>query len=170
MATTKTRAKTAKAAEAETDDLEDLDEATEADKPATAGSSKDEEDDSFGTKDLAALIKKLTGKEYSTRQLRTLIRAMHRKGELSGREITRENPTRYAWTGADDPEVKAIVKAVKSGRIEAANKEVLDDLKARGAKKREEKRAARAKAKAESLDDDESETSDEADESEEGDE
>lgn len=144
----------------ETDELEDLEEATETEKPASKKASSEEaEDDSFGTKDLAALIKKLTGKEYSTRQLRTLIRAMHRKGELSGREITRENPVRYQWSGPDDAQVKKIVKAVRDGRIETATKEVLDDLKAKGAVKRAERKAAReAKAKAESLDDDEDET------------
>jgi len=167
----KTKATKAKEAEApqstEEDELEDLEEGTEAEKPASSKASKDGEDESFGTKDLVALIKKLTGKEYTTRQLRTLIRSMARAKEGVDRTITRENPTRYAWSGPDDPEVKRIVKAVKEGRIEKANKEVLDDLKARGAAKREARKAEKAKA-AESLgDDDEAEDTDEAEEDDE---
>lgn len=168
MATKAQRAR-AKAAEAEAaadaaeEELEDLEESEEAEEgPKVAANQPDPE---FGTKQLIALIKEQTGREYSGRDLRNLIRRLYRNGTLSGREISRENPQRYSWSGPDDPQVKKIVKAVKSGAIESARTEALDELKKRGQQRRAEKKAAREKAKAESLgDDDEDEEEEDSEE------
>ena len=54
-------------------------------------------------------------------------------------EIVAGNKSRYAWSGPDDPEVKAILRAVKGGEVEAGKKEALDKLK--------EQKAAKAAAK-----------------------
>jgi len=92
------------------------------------------EDAVWGVRDLIALVKSKTGKEYKPREVRTQLRAMARKGQIN-REIIAGNKTRYAWTGPDDPEVKAFLKEAKGGAIEANKKAALDKLKADKAKK-----------------------------------
>lgn len=130
------KTKTKKVAEPVVDEdedleLEDLDEdVEEEDAPST------KQEITFGVNDLIALIKKKTGKEYKSREVRTLLRKMARDG--SGRitrEISPENRTRYNWTGPDDPEVKRVIKAVGGGEIEAQKKAALDALKSRKAEK-----------------------------------
>lgn len=91
----------------------------------------------FGVADLCKLVKKVTGKDYTTRDMRTLIRKMARDG--SGRierEIVAGNRSRYDWSGPKDPEVIAIVKAVKGGELEAGKKEALAKLKENKAAKK----------------------------------
>ena len=116
-----------KAATAVVDDDEDVEEVEEAD-------TETAEDAVWGVRDLIALVKTKTGKEYKPREVRTQLRAMARKGQIN-REIIAGNKTRYAWSGPDDPEVKAFIKAVKGGEIEANKKAALDKLKADKAKK-----------------------------------
>lgn len=117
----------------EDEDLEELDEDTEDEAP-----SKGKADEvTFGASDLAKLLSKKSGKTVTPRELRTLIRKMARDG--SGRvtrEIVQGNRSRYNWSGPDDPEVKAIIKAFNAGELDADKKEKLDALKARKAEKK----------------------------------
>lgn len=156
---TATKKAAAKPAPVEDDDLEleELDEATEE---APAKGKKAAEDDVWGVRNgLIPLLKERTGKDYTPREVRTLLRKMARDG--SGRverEVIAGNKSRYAWSGPDDPEVKAILKAVKGGEIEAGKKEALDKLKADKAAKQAAKgdTPATAKKKAKPpVDDDE---------------
>ena len=121
MATTKTKAA---APVADDDDVEEVEEADT--EPA--------EDAVWGVRDLIALVKAKTGKEYKPREVRTQLRSMARAGKID-REIVAGNKTRYSWSGPDDPEVKAFLKEAKGGAIEANKKAALDKLKADKAKK-----------------------------------
>lgn len=115
-------------------ELEDLDEDVEEEKPAKKGGAAQEV--TFGVRDLCDYVNKKFGKSYSPREMRTLIRKLARDGSNRvNREIIPGNRTRYDWSGVDDPEVKAIIKAVKGGEIEASKKEALDKLKEQKAKK-----------------------------------
>src|SRR6185295_5951400 len=76
---TATKSKKRKPAPVDEDvELEELDEDVEDESPKKKRRSGGEEVE-FGVADLAAHLKKLTGKEYSTRDLRTLIRKMARE-------------------------------------------------------------------------------------------
>ena len=129
---TKTRAtKAAPVPEVEDEEIE-VDEVDEA--PAKAS------DVTFGVSHLVALIKEKTGRDTTTRELRTLLRKMARDGRLN-REIIAGNRARYDWSGPRDPEVVAVLKSFKAGELDADKKEKLDALKARKA----EQKAAAAK-------------------------
>lgn len=123
--------------EDEDEELTELDEDEESETPTRskgkkAGSSRDDEV-TFGAKHLSAHLSKVMGKEITPRDLRVLLRKMARSGQLN-REITQGTRARYDWPkGLEDPEVKRIVKAVKTGAIEQGKKEALDSLKARKA-------------------------------------
>jgi hypothetical protein len=132
---------TKKAAVAVVEDEEDveLEDAEEAD-------AEEAEDAIWGVRDLIALVKTKTGKEYKPREVRTQLRSMARKGQIN-REIIAGNKTRYSWSGPDDPEVKAFLKAVKGGEIEANKKAALDKLKSDKAKKNAAKSTAPAAKK-----------------------
>src|SRR5689334_19276581 len=136
----KSKAKEAEVEEAETvdDDLEELTDDEIEDSPAKGKKSADSEV-TFGVKDLCEHVKAETGKEYTTREMRTLIRKMAREDKPRvDREVIAGNRSRYDWPkGAKDPEVKRIVAAVKGGEIEAGKKEALDKLKADKAAKKE---------------------------------
>lgn len=112
----------------------------------------------FGVADLAKHLSKESGKEIKTRDLRTQIRRMAREENARvDREITPGNRTRYDWPkGLKDPEVKAIIAAVKGGEIEAGKKEALDALKARKTEKKGkgEKKNKKSKTVVEELEDD----------------
>jgi len=128
-----TKAKPAPVEEDEAE-LEELDTDAEAtdDKPA----AKAAVDHGFGVRQLIALIKEKTEKEYSPREVRTLLRKLARsENAVIDREIVAGNKSRYVWDGPADPEVKAVLKAVKGGAIEAAKKEALDKLKSDKAQK-----------------------------------
>lgn len=123
---------------------EELDE-TEADEAPAKSKSQEV---TFGASDLARHLSETSGKAVSARELRTLIRKMARDG--SGRvtrEITPGNRTRYNWSGVNDPEVKAIIKAFNAGELEADKKEKLDALKARKAEKKAKGEPVGKKAK-----------------------
>lgn len=107
----------------------------------------------WGVRDLIALIKEKTGKEYKPREVRTLLRKLAREDGVVNREIIPGNKTRYSWEGPNDPEVRAVLKAVKGGAIEASKKAALDKLKAdkaaqNAAKKAQADKAAKAAKKA----------------------
>lgn len=91
-------------------------------------------DVTFGVKSICKLIGEKTGTEPTTRELRILIRRLARdtKNQRVVREIVAGNRTPYSWTGPEDLEVKAIVKAWMAGEqlLEKADK--LAALKERG--------------------------------------
>ena len=106
----------------------------------------------FGVADIVTLIKEKLGQTTTTRELRTLLRKMARDGRLD-REIIPGNRARWEWSGPNDPEVKAILKAFKAGELEQDKKEKLEALKEQKAARK----AAAAAAAAEAEDDDEDE-------------
>jgi hypothetical protein len=132
----KTKTKS-KAAEEELEDeveLDELDDDEVEDKPTKKGGASEEV--GFGVRDLCELVKRKTKKDYSPKEMRTLLRKMAREDKPRvDREIVRGNKARYSWEGPDDPEVKKILKAVAGGEIEEARKATLDELKAKKAKK-----------------------------------
>jgi hypothetical protein len=149
MATKTTRkatkaTKPAPEVEVEVDEIEE-DEVDEA--PAKAKA----QEVTFGVADLVALIGEKTGQTTTTRELRTLLRKMARDGRLN-REIIPGNRARYDWSGPNDPEVKAVLKAFQAGELEADKQEKLAALKERKAAQAAAKRAA---AEAEGDDEDE---------------
>jgi len=140
-----------------TDEVDDEDEA-----PAKAKKKAPVEDEVWGVRSLIALIKEKTGKDYSPREVRTLLRKLARDGHKIDREVIPGNKSRYSWSGPEDPEVKVILKAVKGGEIEASKKAALDKLKADKAAKQAAAPAKPAKAKkpAPPADDDEEDDED----------
>lgn len=123
------------------EELEDLDADVEEDEAPAKSSKKASNGQpavTFGVADLCKLIQEKTGKEYSTRDMRTLIRKLARdENPKVAREIKAGNRTRYDWPkGAKDPEVKAIIAAVEGGEIESARKATLDNLKKNKAEKK----------------------------------
>jgi hypothetical protein len=138
----KTKSKAKKTAEPtpEVDDELELDE---------VGDDEVEDAPTFGASDLAKYLSEKSGKTVSPRELRTLIRKMARDGKgRVNREITPGNRTRYNWSGVDDPEVQAIIKAFNSGELEADKKAKLEELKARKAEKKAAGEPVGKKAKA----------------------
>lgn len=124
------------------DELEELEETEVADKaPSKKGGAAEEV--TFGAADLAKLLSEKTGKVITTRDLRTLLRKMARSSRLD-REILPGNRARYNWSGPNDPEVKAVIKAVTGGELEAGKKEALAKLKEQKAAKTAAKKAAKA--------------------------
>lgn len=112
-------------------ELEELSEDDEAPVAKSAKKKAKVEDDFFGVRNgLIPLLKQKTGKDYTPREVRTLLRKLARGGEGVERDIVAGNKTRYEWSGPEDPEVKVILKAVKGGQIESAKKAALDKLKA----------------------------------------
>jgi hypothetical protein len=155
MAKAKTKSK--KVEEVEEDDLEiededeeveleDLDEDVEEDEAPKKSKAQEVE---FGASDLAKYLSEKTGKNISTRDLRALIRKMAREDKPRvDREITPGNRTRYNWPGGlKNPEVKAIIKAVTGGEMEADKKAKLEELKARKAAKQAEGQKSSKKGK-----------------------
>jgi hypothetical protein len=127
-----------KAAEAEEEvELEDLDSTVEEEAPAK---KKGGEEVEFGASDLAKHLTKIldNGKVITPRDLRALIRKMAREDTPRvEREIKAGNRSRYNWPGGlDNPEVKAIIKAVTGGELEADKQAKLAELKEKKAKKK----------------------------------
>jgi hypothetical protein len=111
------------------DEVEDLDEVAE-EAPTKSKKKGSQEEVTFGASDLAKYLVEKTGKKCTPRELRTLIRKMAREDNPRvKREIKQGNRTRYNWSGPDDPEVKAIIKAFEGGELEADKKAKLDALK-----------------------------------------
>lgn len=121
------------AAPVDDDDVEDA-EIVEDEDDETPAKGKKVEDEVWGVRALIALVKEKTGKEYKPREVRTQLRAMAKAGTID-REIIPGNKSRYSWSGPDDPEVKAFIKAAKGGAIEENKKAALDKLKSDKAKK-----------------------------------
>lgn len=135
---TTAKAKPAPEPEVELDEVEE-DEVTEAPKKAKA------QEVTFGVADIAEILSEGQDKPVTTRELRTLIRKMARDGKgRVNREIIPGNRVRYDWSGPNDPEVKAIIKAFNDGELEADKQEKLKALKERKAAQQAEKAAAKA--------------------------
>ena len=131
-----------KAPEPEVEDLE-LDE-VEADEVEETKPKKAADEVTFGAADLAKLLSEKSGKTVTPRELRTLIRKMARDGSgRVDREIIAGNRARYNWSGPNDPEVKAIIKAFEGGELEADKQAKLAELKERKAAKTAEKKKAK---------------------------
>lgn len=141
------------------DELEELEEDEAVDEKPASKKKKATDTVTFGIRDLVALIKKETGQDTDPRALRTLIRKMARdeSGRVN-REITAGNRTRYDWSGPNDKEVRAIVKAFKDGELEEDKKEKLAALKERKAAQVAAKKKA---AEAEELGEDDEEEDEE---------
>jgi hypothetical protein len=101
-----------------------------AEKPAKVAAPKIE----FGTKELAAHVNAEAGTSYDAYNLRILLRKLTKDGVLE--RVESEGRSRYSFTGPEDPQVVAIVEAVKSGAAEKAKQERLDKLKADRADKK----------------------------------
>lgn len=152
-----------KAPEPEVEDVEELADDEEETTPSKSKKGGGDEV-TFGVAHLCALVKEKTGKEYTTREMRTLLRKMAREDKPRvTREITAGNRSRYDWPeGANDPEVKRVLKAVGAGEIEAGKKEALEKLKAQKAakaakgegKKGKKGKKGKAEAKSDDSDDD----------------
>jgi len=156
-------ARKAPAAAVEEDEVE-LDEIGEVDEDEAPAKAKKapEPDPVWGVRSLIALLLEKTEKEYHPREVRTLLRKLAREGGGVERDIVAGNKTRYAWSGPNDPEVKAILKAVRGGAIEESKKAALDKLKADKAAKMALKPApsTKPKKKAPAPDTDEDEDDD----------
>jgi hypothetical protein len=136
-ASTKGKGKGKAAAAPVVDEELELDEVDGEDVEETGSKKGGGDEVVFGASDLAKHLSEKSGKTVSTRELRTLIRKMARDGSNRvNREITPGNRTRYNWSGLDDPEVKAIIKAFDGGELEADKKAKLDELKRRKAEKK----------------------------------
>lgn len=97
----------------------------------------------FGSAWLVEHVNEQAGTSYSASSLRILLRKLTKEGVLARDS---EGRSRYNFPkGANDPQVKAIVKAVKSGAAETARQERLDELKA--TRKAAPKKAAAAPAR-----------------------
>lgn len=99
-------------------------------KPAKAAAPKIE----FGTKELAAHVNAEAGTSYDAYNLRILLRKLTKEGVLE--RVESEGRSRYSFTGPEDPQVQAIVAAVKDGAAEKAKAERLEGLKAQRAEKK----------------------------------
>lgn len=141
------------APEPEVDELDDDDIEELADDEAT--DTAPTKSDIFGVAAVCDLIQRKFGRDYKPRELRTLLRKMAReKNARIEREVIAGNKARYEWTGPTDPEVIAILKAVKGGEVEAGRKEALDKLKERGAAKKAASAKTSSKKKVTKVEDD----------------
>lgn len=146
-----TKTKKVKPVEEEIEELDDEVELESLDEELTAPKAKTKRADSpeFGINELCAYLERKTGKAYSPREVRVLIRKMARDGSNRiDREIVPGNRARYSWSGTKDPQVQTILSAAQGGEIEAGKKESLDRLKETvSAKRAAEPKPAKTKTK-----------------------
>lgn len=111
--------------------------------PAKAAPAPKAEAIEYGSAWLVDHVNAEAGTSYSASNLRILLRKLTKEGVLD--RDTEGGRQRYNFPkGANDPQVKAIVKAVKGGAAEKAKAERLEDLKT---KRASSKKAAPAKGK-----------------------
>ena len=142
-------AKTKKEAATEDIELDELDADVAEDEAPAKGKSKSKEPEvTFGVRDLAEHLTKVTGKTVTPKDLRTQIRRMAREDKPRvEREIVAGNRSRYDWPdGLKDPEVKAIIAAVTGGELEEGKKAALQKLKDDKAAKKAAKKEAEGDA------------------------
>lgn len=155
--------KKAKAVEPEEIEIDEVDvdevEADEAPAPKAKKAAKKapvREAVAFGTNELAAHVNAETGKSYDAYALRILLRKLAKDGVITRDEST--GRARYSFSGPKDPQVKAIVKAVKEGAAEKAKTERLEGLKetrkakAKPAAKKKTAKAAEPEVEEDDLD------------------
>lgn len=99
----------------------------------------------FGTKELVAHVNSQTGKNLDGRAVRLVLRKLAREGVLQ--RTVGEERGRYSFTGPNDPQVKAVVTAIKSGASDKtpAPKKPVSKAKAEPAKKTVKKTASGTK-------------------------
>lgn len=97
--------------------------------PVAKKSTKAAAKPTWGISELVEHINTEAGTSYDGYNLRIVLRKLVKDGVLERGE------GRYSFTGANDPQVKAILKAIKSGAAEKAKAERLDNLKASKATK-----------------------------------
>jgi hypothetical protein len=85
--------------------------------------------DEKGTAWLTGVVNDKLGTDYTSYQLRIVIRRLVKQGALERGE------GRYSFTGVNDPQVKAIVAAIKNGAAEDAKKERIEKAKETAEKK-----------------------------------
>ena len=134
------------------EDLEELEDVTDEDEPeekpkarkstAKATAAKNANAPKFGSAELAAYITEQTGENYDGRSVRMLLRKLAKDGKLD-REVG-ETRDRYAFTGPNDPTVKAVLAMVKSGEAKAMKQAGLQAVKDKAAEKRAAAKAAQA--------------------------
>ena len=131
-------------------------------KPAPAAKAPKAEAVEYGSAWLVDHVNTEAGTSYNASTLRILLRRLTKEGVLD--RDSEGGRQRYNFPkGANDPQVKAIVKAVKAGRVEKAKEERLEDLKTKRtskAKAAPAKKSRTKKAAAEVEDDDELEVDD----------
>lgn len=159
---TKTKKRATPVVEDDVDELDDeveLEELTEDVDDTPKKKAKRADAPAYGIQELCAYLERQTGKAYQPREVRTLIRRMARDGSKRiERDIQPGNRARYSWTGNKDPQVQAILAAVKDGEIESSRAEALKKLKEQGAEKKAAKvDKAKTKVKTPEPDDDDDE-------------
>lgn len=158
MATKKKAAKAVEPAEVEDFEAEELETEEVVEEAPKKKAAPKRPEIAFGTKELADHVNEATGSSYDAYQLRILLRKLAKEGVIERDETT--GRARYSFTGPKDPQVKAIVKAVKEGAAEKAKAERLEGLKEKrnasksATKKGKAKKAAAAEPEVE-LDEDE---------------
>lgn len=119
----------------EDEEFDEVEEAEAAEAPAKKTGSRPVVE--FGIRQVCELIKEKHGKDVTPRDLRVLARKLAKDGSgRIDRAIVAGNRSQYSWSGPNDPEVKALVKAFAAGEGEAEKKAKLDELKARQAEKK----------------------------------
>lgn len=110
-----------------------------APKAAASAAPKSEFDSNW----LAEHVNEMCGTSYDSRAIRMLLRKLAKDGFLE-REVGTDR-SRYSFPkGANDPTVKAVVKAVKTGAVEAEKAEKIAAAQATKAAKAAPKPAAKA--------------------------
>ena len=134
------------------EEVEEVEEAPKKKAPAKKA-AKAEEPAALGTSWLVEHVNETLGTEYKAYDLRIVLRKLAKAGKLE-RNVGEERG-RYTFTGASDPVVKALIKALKDGELEKDRKEKLAELKA--------KKASSKAAKTEEVEDADVEEDDEED-------
>lgn len=118
-----------------------------ASKAAAPAKTEKAESIEYGSAWLVDHVNSEAGTSYTASTLRILLRKLTKEGVLN--RDSEGGRQRYNFPkGANDPQVRAIVKAVKSGGAEKAKAERLEDLKSkRSSKAAPAKSRSRAKAK-----------------------
>lgn len=115
-----------------------------------------------GTAWLAEVIEQKTGKSYTPYQLRILLRRLVKD------ETIERGEGRWEFKGVTDPTVKAIIAAVKAGKLEESTRAGTDEAK-KAEKKPAKKTVSKSRTKkpaepVEEADEDEEDVTDEDDE------
>lgn len=132
------------------DDLEEDDEDDDEDVDEDDDDEDDDEDPDEAPKSKSKKSKKSKRSGIGTKELAAaagveprVLRAYLRSSETQPRD---EREGRYTWPSVNDSEAKAIIKAVKSGAAERANKKAVDKSKGKTSKKKSTSRKRKTAA------------------------